>query len=285
MAFPIAIAAASASGGASNIVLGAGGATLAYKISQNVSLDMQIPPTATLQGLYFISNFVINESTFTSYLEKYSSILQDIIQENVKTFPVFQDFITQRTGTQPQIKNPDDLIIGGAGVTALPKSATDTSTGERHKDITLPFVNVIPKIRTEALSQSNTLAQQAEAYLAKYISTHNLAVSVCNGSINPDCYQIVMDEQGGFTAYRNYEATFSKIQALNNAYKSLIADLIRSMLSQCIDCQTIWDSLGTMTQDLFISESAYFQACQQEREEMAQTEQCCLKRLCYFGVQ
>lgn len=284
MPFPVAIALAGASGGASNIVLGAGGATLAYKISQSQTIDMQIPPTATLQGLYFVSNFVINESTFTSYLQKYSSILQDIIQENVKTFPMFQDFLTARTGTQPQIKNPDDLIVGGAGVTALPKSATETSTGERYKDITLPFINVIPKIRTEAIAQSNTLAQQAQSYADTYLAVHRLAVSVCSSSINPDCYSIVMDKQGGFKAYRNYQATLPKIGALNEAYKHLIADLIRSMLSQCVDCETIWNSLGDMTQDLFTSQADYQEACQWEREQMAQQEQCCLKRWCCYGV-
>ncbi|MDY0327553.1 MAG: hypothetical protein RBR07_04815 [Arcobacteraceae bacterium] len=137
---------------------------------------------------------------------------------------------------------------------------------------------ILTELRQFVITEAQNMASKMDEYLQRY----NLAVNYCSSNTQTEYgFERCMDDIG--EPYRiAYNDIYYKSVALNQAYISLSADLVRSLLRQCLKPDMIWTCLGGISQDMFTSKEDFMESAQWEREQMASQEPCCLKRLCCY---
>ncbi|MDD3437344.1 MAG: hypothetical protein PHC64_09365 [Candidatus Gastranaerophilales bacterium] len=139
---------------------------------------------------------------------------------------------------------------------------------------------ILTELRQFVINEARNMASKMDEYLRNYYS----AVSICRSITETEYgFERCFDDKA--RPYMNaYNDVYYKSVALNQAYISLSADLIRSLLRQCLKPDIIWSCLGGISQDMFNSKEEFLESANWEREQMVQNEPCCLKRLCCYGV-
>lgn len=158
----------------------------------------------------------------------------------------------------------------------------DLSTPVTQKQLNEVLEPLVTSVKQAVQNEANGLINEMNQALNSAQSGYNYCVSysssiglkyVSDGCLTSNYQPFVND----------YNRARDKANALNNAYKGALADLIRSMLRNCLTPEYIWDSLGSAGQDLFVSKAEYMESANWEREQMANAEPCCLKKMCCFG--
>jgi hypothetical protein len=159
----------------------------------------------------------------------------------------------------------DDLSVP---VTQKPLNEVIAPLTESIKEATQAEMNNL----ANQMQQAANSAQSGYNYCVSYSSSIGLKY-VSDGCLSSNYYPYVS----------NYNNAYNKAVALNQAYKQTLANLVRSLLRQCFPPDYIWDSLGSAGQDLFVSKAEFMESANWEREQMANAESCCLKKMCCYG--
>jgi len=205
-------------------------------------------------------------------------------EELLQEFEAQVSALSSSVGGSPSNYNSYDDFKGGSYGSGylIPKNASPNqlpSTYDPKKDVLEQFGNNAQYINQYAKGAANELADKALQNLQAYYSV----LGWCRSATQTEYgFDKCMNEEDGYYYGDKYAENVGDSQALDEAYKGLIADMIRELLRQCYSCEEIWNSLTPLIQDMFYSQSAFMSACQEEREMMASQEPCCLKRLCCY---
>ncbi len=172
-------------------------------------------------------------------------------------------------------KNPTGTILGGIGL-LLDRGivvAPEIENGVRGIGAEV-IAKALPQIKT-ALNEALATAQADYAYyLPRVVKGIELGITPY---YDPDRWPALK---------ANIDATNiakSKIVEIVEFFGNLIDDLLEDKLKNCQDCDSAWSALSPYYMGNGVDNGTFKSICQDKRNQLAQNEPCCLKRLCCYG--